>query len=80
MVSVLRKAGVHCNTTIFSKNVQLLEYAEDIEHTKWNTTGAFSVTERNSTDIGLELNEGKIKHILSKIVAMQRIGSHSKIQ
>ena len=49
MDSVLGKAGVHRNGTIFRKSVQVLAYADDIDiigRTKWDVTAAFSAIER----------------------------------
>lgn len=43
MRSVLRKAGLHCNCMVFSKGVQLLVFADNINivgHTK-RVTAAF---------------------------------------
>ena len=61
MESVLRKAGVHRNGTIFQKSVQLLGYADDsdvIECTKRDVTAAFSAIERESTKMVQAVNEG----------------------
>ena len=49
-------------------SVQLLAYADDIdiiERTKRNVTAAFSAIERESTKMGLVVNEGKIKYMSS---------------
>ena len=58
--SVLRKAGVHCNGTIFYKSVQLLAYADDIDiigRTMRNVNAVFSVIEWESAKMGLAVNE-----------------------
>ena len=49
--SVLRKAAVHHNGTIFHKSVQLLANVDDIDiigRTMRDVTSAFSATERES--------------------------------
>ena len=56
--SVLRKAGAHCNGTIFYKSVQLLAYAYDID-TIQDVTAAFLGIERESAKMGLAVNDGK---------------------
>ena len=62
MESVLRKARVHRNGTIFT-------YADDIDiigRTKRDVTAAFSAFEWDSTKIpDLPVNEGKMKYMLS---------------
>ena len=66
--SVLRKAGVHCNGTIFYKSVQLLAYADDIDIfgcTMRDVTAVFSTIERESAKIRLAVNEGKTKYMLT---------------
>ena len=66
--SVLQKAEVHCNGTIFQKSVQLLACADDIDiigRTKRDATAAFSAIERESTKMGLAVNEGKTKYMFS---------------
>ena len=48
---VLRKAGVHRNSTIFYKSVQFLAYADNIdiiERTLCDVTASFSAIERES--------------------------------
>ena len=58
----------HRSGTIFQKSVQLLAYAVDIDiirHTKRDVTAAFSAIERESTKMGLAVNEGKTKYMLS---------------
>ena len=76
--SVLRKAGVYRNGTIFQKSVQLLAYADDIDiigRTKRDVTAAFSAIERESTKMGLAVNEGKTKYMLSTCRDARRIDS-----
>ena len=66
MESVQRKAGVHCSGTIFPKcPVQLPAYADVIGCTKRDATAALSATEYKSTKMGLAVNEGKTKYMLS---------------
>ena len=77
MESVLRKAQVHHNGTIFLKRVQLLAHADDIDimgHTKWDVTATFSAIERPSSELGLAVNESKTKYILSTSRDMLHIG------
>ena len=64
MESVLRKAGVHRNSTIFQ-----------IGRTRWDVTAAFSVIERESTKIGLAVNEGKTKYMLLTSKDVRHINS-----
>lgn len=64
----LRKAGLHRNGTIFSKDVQLLANTDDIDtngHTKWDVGAAFSAIKRKFGNAGLAGNEGKTKYMLS---------------
>ena len=78
MESVLQKAGVHRSVTIFQKSVQLLAYADDIDiigRTKRDVTAAFSAIERESTKMGLAVNEGKTKYMLSTSRDVRRIDS-----
>ena len=58
MDSVLRKAGVYRNGTIFKKSVQLLAYAGDIDIIgciKLDVIAASSASERESTNLELEV-------------------------
>ena len=75
MESVLQKAGLHRNGTIFQKNLQLLAYADVdvLGHTKRDVTATFSAIERESTKIGLTVNEGKTKYMLSTSRDVRRI-------
>ena len=62
MESVLRKAVVHPNGTIFQKSVQLLANDDDINiigRTKRDVIAAFSAIEQKSTKKGLAVKEGK---------------------
>ena len=64
MVRVLRKASVHRNDTIFSENVHLLAYADNIDiigRTMRDVTAAFSAIEREPAKMGLAVNEDKTK-------------------
>ena len=75
MESVLRKTAVHCNGNIFRKGVYLLVYADDINiigHIKRNKTAAF-IVHWTSTKMGLAVNEGKTKCMLSIIRDVWRI-------
>ena len=74
----MRKAGVHRNGTIFFKSVQLLAYADDVDiigRTKRDVTAAFSAIERESAKMGLVVNEGKTKYMLSSCRGTRRIGT-----
>ena len=54
MESVLQKAGVHRNGTIFQRSLQSVEYTEDIDiigRTKRDVTAAFSRIEWESTEM-----------------------------
>ena len=78
MQSVFQKAGGHRNGTIFQKSVQLLAYADDIDikgRTKQDVTAAFSAIERESTKMGLAVNEGKTKYMFSTSRDVRRIDS-----
>ena len=62
----MRKAGVHRSGTIFQKSIQLLAYTDDIDtigRTKRNVTAVFSAIERESTKMGMAVNEGKTEHM-----------------
>ena len=61
-----------------SKSVQLLAYTDDIDiigRTKRDVTAAFSAIERESTKMGLAVNEGRTKYMLSTCRNAQRIDS-----
>ena len=76
--SVLRKAGVYRNCTIFYKSVQLLAYADDIDiigSTMRDVTAAFSGIEWESAKMGLAVNEGKTKYLLSTSGVVPRMKS-----
>ena len=78
LVSVLRKAGVHRNGTIFYKSVQLLLYADDIDiigSTLRDVTAAFSAIEQEFAKRGLLLNEGKTKSMLTTSGVVSHMGS-----
>ena len=69
---------MHRNGTIFYKSVQLLAYADDIDiigSTMRDVTAAFSAIERESPKMGLAVNEGKIKYMLSTSGVVPRMGS-----
>ena len=66
--SVLQKAGVHRNGTVFYKSVQLLVYTDVIDkigRTMRDVTAAFRALERESVKMGLAVNLGKTKYMLS---------------
>ena len=78
MESALRKTGVHRNGTIFYKSVQLFAYADDIDiigRTMQDITAGFSAIERESTKVGLAVNEGKTKYMLSTSGLVPRMRS-----
>ena len=78
MESVIGKAGVHRNGTIFYKSVQLLAYADDIViigSTMRNVTAAFSAIEGKSAKMGLAVNDGKTKYMLTTSGVVPRLGS-----
>ena len=72
MESVLRKAGVHCNATIFEKSVQLLVYADDIDIIGLPSEMQLLPIERESTKMGLPGNKDKTKCMLSTSRDSQR--------
>ena len=54
---------MHRNGTIFYKSVQFPAYTDDIdiiERTMRDVTASFSAIERESTKMGLAVNEGKV--------------------
>ena len=70
--------SVHRNGTIFYKSVQLLAYADDIDiigRTMRDVTAAFSAIERESVKVGLALNKGKTKYMLTTSGIVPRMGS-----
>ena len=59
---------MHHNGTIFRKTVQLLAYTNEIDiigRSKRDITAAFSAIERESTEMGPAVKEGKTKYMLS---------------
>ena len=75
MEQVLRKTGVHRSGTIFNKNVQLHAVADDIdiiERFKRDVTATFSVIQKESEKVGLMVNDGKTKYMLSSSRGAQR--------
>ena len=73
---VSAKGGIHCSGTIFKKSVQLLAYANDIDiigRTKQDVTAAFSAIERESTKMGLAVNEGRTKTCGALILGLRSI-------
>ena len=73
--SVLRKVGVHRNGTFFYKSVQILAYVDDIV-TMRDVTAAFSAIKGKSAKMGLAVNEGKTKYMLSTSSDVPRMGFH----
>lgn len=62
MESVLQKAGVNLNGSIYSKTVHLLLYADDIniiEHKKRDVTATFNAIDCKSAHMVVTLNEAK---------------------
>ena len=78
MEGILRKAGVHRKGTIFYKGVQILAYADDIyiiRRTRRDVTAAFAAIEKESAKVGLMVNEGKTKYMMSANREARRLGS-----
>ena len=76
--SVLRKSGVHRTGTIFNRSVQILCYADDIiiiGRTERDVSGAFAAIEKEARKVGLAVNEGKTKYMLSTCRESQRHGT-----
>lgn len=86
--SILWKAGVDCNDTIFSKIIQLLAYANEMgntSHIKWDITVAIECVfadmclddmdqaDTGLADICLAVNEGKNKYRLLRSKDMRLI-------
>ena len=67
MESVLQKAEVHRNATMFQKSLQLLVYADDID--------IVVLLKGKYTEMALAVNENKMKYMLSTIRAVRHIGS-----
>ena len=70
--------GRHRNGTIFYKSVQLLAYADDIDiigRTMRDVSAAFSAIELESAKMGLAVNEGKTKYMLTTSGVVPRMGS-----
>ena len=68
MEQVLRKAGVHRSGAIFNMSFQLLAFADDIdiiERCKRDVTAAFSAIQKEYEKVGLMVNAGKKKYMLS---------------
>ena len=64
--------------TLFFESVQLLAYADNIDvigRTKRDVTTAFSAIERESTKMGLAVNEGETKYMLLTSKDVRRIDS-----
>ena len=64
MESMLRKADVHRNGTIFYKSVQLVAYADIIGRTMRDVTVVFGAIELDSVKMDPAVNEGKMKYML----------------
>lgn len=70
MESALRKTGAHHNDAIFSKDIQLLEYAYEI----------IGRMKRDIIfDMGLIVNGGNTKHMLSTSGGKRHIGSPTTV-
>ena len=55
--------------------IQLLAYVDDIDIIGRDVTAAFSAIERESTKMGLAVNEGKTKYMFSRSRDVRRIDS-----
>ena len=64
MEGVLRKAKVHRNGVILQK-CPVSWHIDTVGRTKRDVTSAFSPIEPKSTKMGLAINEGKTKYMLS---------------
>ncbi|XP_049318579.1 LINE-1 retrotransposable element ORF2 protein isoform X1 [Bactrocera dorsalis] len=78
---IVRAAELNRAGTIFYKSVQLLAYADDIDIIGLNTravSSAFSRLNKEATQMGLAVNEGKTKYLLSsnKQSSHSRLGFH----
>jgi hypothetical protein len=81
---VFRRAGVELRGTIFTKSIQLLGFADDVDIVGRNIrsiTEAYSKMEREANKIGLRVNEDKTKFLM--VAASERtkkfVGSHLTI-
>jgi len=66
---VVRNAGIQTSGTIFYKSVQLLAYAEDIDviaRSRAALKEAFLSLERAAGEMGLRINEKKIKYLATR--------------
>ena len=67
MENALRKEVVHRNGTMFQKSVPFLAYTDDLDiigHTNREVPAAFGAIERESTKMGLAVNEVETCYIL----------------
>ena len=78
---VFRRAKLELNGTIFTKSIQLLGFADDVDIVGRNIrsiTDAYSRMEREANKIGLRVNEDKTKFLM--VAASERtrnlVGSH----
>lgn len=81
---VFRRAGLERNGTIFTKSLQLLGFADDVDIVGRNIrsiTEAYSKMEKEANNIGLRVNEDKTKFLM--VAASERtkklVGSHLTI-
>ena len=81
---VIRRAKLELNGTIFTKSIQLLGFADDVDIVGRNirsVTDAYSRMEREANKIGLRVNEDKTKFLM--VSASERtknlVGSHLAI-
>jgi Reverse transcriptase (RNA-dependent DNA polymerase) len=81
---VVRRSGIEKSGTVFTKSVQMLGFADDIDIIGRNirsVTDAYSKLEKEANKIGLHVNEDKTKFLM--ICPSQRtrdiVGSHLEI-
>jgi hypothetical protein len=78
---VFRRAKLELNGTIFTKSIQLLGFADDVDIVGRNirsVTDAYSRMEREANKIGLRVNEDKTKFLMVAASARTKsfVGSH----
>jgi len=70
---VVRNADIQTNGTVFYKSVQILAYADDIDIIARSQTAlkAFLSLERAAGEMGLKINEEKIKYLTTRVTKNQ---------
>lgn len=81
---IVKNSNVNTRGTIFQKSVQLLAYADDIDiigRTQRDVNGAFVSVQAEAEKMGLAVNEGKTKYMLStrKDTQHRRLGQNVSI-